>query len=335
MFCSKCGSKVYDDSIYCSYCGFKLHREDEEAQTLRQPAIKPESQVSPADNEKKEVAPVMEPLRKTSEQEVVPVNIMVQPVPDTIEKKEAPTQPKSVESNEGQQFLQYDEGGGQYLLDEQPADDEAEKGQKNIMAFSVISAIFAVLTIVASVFEMLDNVFEISEIARLIEVSITAVILIVFAFLNNRTASVLKGIAVFITMVADIVFVGWSSIMYCVESLTDNTIERLSMGFGKEEWAIAVFFISMLVWLGAMYIFFIIDSVRSFAGTGDMKILALFFGFAAAAALVVNIVFRALIEDGVTLYYDIVPMNAGYVFLILAVFFGIIGKKKLKKQEQE
>lgn len=52
MFCTNCGHKLYDDAVFCSYCGIKLHKEENEsAVSVSAPMIKPESQVGPADNE--------------------------------------------------------------------------------------------------------------------------------------------------------------------------------------------------------------------------------------------------------------------------------------------
>ena len=330
MFCTRCGSKVSDDdAIFCAYCGYKLHREENEATT---PIIKPESKICTMDNENKEVASVMEQMEKVPEKEVVPVNIMVQPVPDTMAANEISKQTEGIEGNGSTTYMPYE--NQQYVEMEQSSEDVNEK--KNIIAFSVLSVIFALFTIAASVFEMLDARSEMQDIARLIEISITAIILIVYAFLNNRTVSVLKGIAVVIAMAADIIFVGFSSIQYSIESLTSSfTVHRLSIGNGKEEWIIAAFFISMLVWFGAMYIFFIIDAIRSFIGTRNIKTFTLFFGFVAAVAIVANIIFRAIIEDSVTLYLEIVPMNLGYVFLILTMCFGFMEKKKLKNKEHD
>lgn len=336
MFCTNCGHKLYDDAVFCSYCGIKLHKEENEAAvSVSAPMIKPESQVGPADNENRQVATVEALPDKASEEGVVPVNILVQPVPDSIETKEEEKDTVKIEDNDVRQNIPYE--NQQYLQQEpEPVAEVKENKKKNIFAFSVLSVLFAVLTIAASVFEMLDVSSELSDVARLIEISITSVILIVFAFLNYRTVSVLKSIALVITMAADIIFIGYSSIEYCVESLIGSmTIERLSSRHGVEEWIVAAFFISMLVWFGMMYIFFIIDAIRGFMGTRGIKTLTLFFGFAAGMAAAANIVFRAVIEDGVTLYYDIIPMNIGYVFLILAICFGIIGKRRLKKQGQD
>lgn len=328
MFCSNCGSKVYDDSIYCSYCGFKLHREDNETHVQETGAvIRPESQIITTDNANKEAAPVTEPPTMTGGEQVVPVNIMVQPVPDTMPANEIPKQTEGIEGGNGTFFMPDEE---------QQQQIETTQEKKNIFAFSVISAVFAVLTIAASVFEMLDNVFVIEDTLRLIEISITAIILIAYAFTNYRTISVLKGIAVIIALVADIIFVGYSSIEYGIESLlSNNMIERLSARYVIEEWVVAAFFISLLLWFVIMYIFFIVDAIRGFMGTRKLKAVTLLLGFMAASAVVANIVFRSIIEGDVTLYYDIVPMNSVYAFLILSMCFGIIGKKKLKTEEQE
>lgn len=334
MFCTNCGRKLNDDAIFCSYCGIKLHKEENESPVLETaPMIQPDSSIDSIDNENHQVASVSRLPDNVSDEGVIPVNIMVQPVPDAIETKEEQKKTEEIEDKNSRQYVPYEEQ--QYLQQEQQPIAEI-KEKKNIMGFSVLSVIFAVLTIAASVFEMLDDVSELSDVARLIEVSITSIILIVYAFLNYKTVSVLKGIAIVITMAADIIFVGYSSIEYCIESLTGSmTLERLSIRHDTEEWIIAAFFISMLVWFGAMYIFFIIDAIRGFMGTRKIKTLTLFFGFVSAAALITNIVFRAIIEDNITLYYDIVPMNLGYVFLILAMCFGIIGKRRLKKHEQD
>lgn len=330
MFCTNCGNRVNDDAVFCTNCGFKLHREETAIQEAS-PIIKPDSQLKTIDNENKEPAPAVKLPEQPKEEEVVPVNIMVQPVPDVMPVNEITKQTDGIEGNGSTSFIPSDNQQYVQMQMQQPAAVVKEK--KNIVAFSVLSVIFALLTLAASVFEMLDDVSKIQDIVRLIEVSITAIILIVYAFSNNRTVSVLKGIAVAVAMVADIIFVGFSSIKYSIETLTSDTaLKILSIGSGKDEWIITAFFISMLVWFGAMYIFFVIDAIRGFAGTRKVKTFTLFFGFAAVAAIAANIVFRAIIEDSVALYYDVVPMNLGYVFFVLTMCFGIIGKKRLKNK---
>lgn len=328
MFCTNCGNKVNDDAVFCTNCGFKLYKEEKEAQIPEaSPVIRPNFQVGGNDNTAKEVANQAKLPSQKEEEEVVPVNIMVQPVPDTMPVNEIP---KKTDEINGSSTAYVPYGNQQYVQMQNFAQEV--KVRKNIIAFSVLSVIFSLLTIAASVFEMLDDVSEIQDIARLIEVCITSIILIIYAFSNNRTVSVLKGIAVAVTMAADIIFVGYSSVKYCINSLTgNNAIRVLSLASGEKEWVITAFFISMLAWFGEMYIFFIIEAIRGFAGARGAKTITLFFGFVAAAALIANIVFRSIIE-GMTLYYDVVPMNLGYVFLILTMCFGIIGKKRLKKQ---
>ena len=214
MFCTNCGHKLYDDAVFCSYCGIKLHKEENEAAvSVSAPMIKPESQVGPADNENRQVATVEALPNKAAEEGVVPVNILVQPVPDSIETKEEEKNTAKIEDNDSGQNIPYE--NQQYLQQEpEPVAEVKENKKKNIFAFSILSVLFAVFTIAASVFEMLDASSELSDVARLIEISITSVILIVFAFLNYRTVSVLKSIALVITMAADIIFIGYSSIEY-------------------------------------------------------------------------------------------------------------------------
>lgn len=330
MFCTNCGNKVNDDAVFCTNCGFKLHREETPILEAN-PIVKPDSQIKTIDNENQTVAPVPKLPEQPAEEEVVPVNIMVQPVPDTTPVNEIPKQTDGIEGNSSTSYIPYE--NQQYVQMQMQQPGAIVKEKKNIIVFSVLSVIFALLTIAASVFEMLDDVSEIQDIARLIEVSITSIILIVYAFSNNRTVFVLKGIAVSIAMIADIVFVGFSSVKYSIESVTsDADITLISIVSGQDKWIVAAYFISMLAWFGAMYIFFIIDAIRGFVGTRKVKTFTLFFGFVSVAAIVANIVFRAIIEDSVTLYYDVVPMNLGYVFLILTMCFGIIGKKRLKNK---
>lgn len=330
MFCTNCGNQVDENAVFCTNCGFKLYKEEVTQIPEAEPVIRPESQVSTFNNENQSVANVTQQPVKSPDEEVVPVNIMVQPVPDTTAEREIPKQTAAINGGNGASFVPYN--NPQYVQMQQPV--SAIKEKKNIIAFSILSVLFALLTIAASVFEMLDDVSEIQDVVRLIELSITSIILIVYAFTNDRTVSVLKGIAVAIAMVADAVFIGASSIKYSIESITnDNTITLLSKGSGKDEWVIMAFFISMLVWFGAMYIFFIIDAIRGFTGTRRIKTFVLFFGFIAVIGVIANIIFRAIIEDGIVLYSDIVPMNIIYVFFILTMCFGIIGKKNLKKQQ--
>lgn len=326
MFCTNCGSKVNDDAVFCINCGFKLYRQEQEVS----PIASQNSQISSTSAEIKNVAPIMEQPVKSVEEEVVPVNIMVQPVPDTMGVNEIPKQTEGIGDGQSPRFMSYE--NQQYVQMQQAETVVFEK--KNIIAFSILSVIFSLLTIAASVFEMIDDVSKVQDIARIIEIYITAIILIIYAFANNRTVSVLKGIAVTIAMVADIIFVGFSSIKYSIESLTsDSIIKGLSLVSNKDEWIIYAYFISMLTWLGAMYIFFIIDAIRGFIGTRRIKTFTLFFGFVAVAGIVSNIIFKAVIENRVALYSDIVPVNLSYVFLVLAMCFGITGKKKLKKNK--
>lgn len=327
MFCTNCGNQVDESAVFCTNCGFKLYKEEVTQIPEAEPVIRPESQVRTYNGEEQQVSNVMKEPVKSSEEEVVPVNIMVQPVPDTAAEKEIPKQTGAINGGNDTPFFPYN--NPQYIQMQQPA---AIKEKKNIISFSILSVIFALLTIAASVFEMLDDVSEIQDVARLIELSITSVILIIYVFANDRTVSVLKGIAVAIAMVADAVFIGDSSIKYSIESLTDEkTITLLSKASGNGEWVVMAFFISMLVWFGAMYIFFLIDAIRGFVGTRKIKTFVLFFGFIAVIGVIFNMIFRAIIEDGIVLYSDIVPMNIGYVFFVLTMCFGIIGKKNLKK----
>lgn len=309
MFCTNCGTKLNDDALFCTNCGARVN-DVPEAVPVTRPAAEPVKY----EDKNEQVAVMMQSPAAVTSKEVVPLNISIQPVPNTVNAQQL-TNDKPQYTN-----IPYSEP------DTLP---QVQKQKKTIIPLAVLSLIFALLTIGAAIAEMLDDASGVQDIARLIEMMISVVVIIIYAFSNNRTVSVLKGIALSILLISDIIFVGYSSIKYAIDSFgSDITILAILKDVNEE--TVTAYFISILVWCGSMYIFFIIDAIRSFAGARGAKTITLFFGYIAILGIIVQMVLKMIIDGELSLILGFVPVNLIYIFLILTIAFGISAKKKIK-----
>lgn len=201
-----------------------------------------------------------------------------------------------------------------------------------IIPLTIISILFSILAIAAAVSEMIDGSGEISDIAKLIIISVTSAVLIVSAVSDSRFISVLKGNMLTIFLIADIVFVGFSSVKYAIETMGTDA-SKLAKSFDVSEGLIMAYLVSVIVWIVGMYIFFIIDMIRAYIGTGKIKILTLFFGCVAALGVIMQMILMAVVQGSITVYFGFIPINTVYACMILGAVFGVASKKTKKSSD--
>ena len=323
MYCTNCGGKVNDDALFCTNCGTKIKRVSV-TETMTEKEIKTNI---PVKNQIPEAVPVERPVQevdfiredvvKEEKEEVIPVSISIQPVPP------APMD-IGISENINNNRFQYNNSGNIEAY-------EPVKERNIIIPLAVFSIIFSILTIGAAVIEMLDGSSGMSDVAYLIEVSIAAVIILVFAVTDIRTVSFLKGIALLIFMVSDIIFVSFSSVKYSIETLNNGT-GIIAEYFNVSEGLVMAYMVTVIVWFASMYIFIAADAIRAFIGTKKAKIVTLFFGYIGLLAVIMQIIFKLIIEGKVEMYLGFLPVNFTYIFFLLAVMLGISSKKKTAKK---
>lgn len=316
MLCNKCGAELNEDAMFCSKCGVKIQSEEKietETKTETKKSILEQDKVL---NHIPEAVPVLRPeqevMREKKEitiesSEVIPVNISIQPL--SAEK------PKEIEDNLN-------------VISDSVTGYISETKSKDIMILKIFSVIFSVLTIGAAVIEIIDKNSTIASIAVMIEIIIASIAFIIFAFNSSKQISILKGIALLIVMVSDVIFIGFDSIKYAISTFGEKAA-KIATANDVAEGLIVTYLIACLVWFVFMYIFFVIDTIRSFAYTRRFKVITLFFGYTSMLAVILQIVLRFFIEIDVKLLLGFLPVNLVYVFLLLSIIFGISSKKKL------
>lgn len=307
MLCINCGVELNDDVMFCTKCGVKIQGTAVKAEPKNSipeampvlnhipeavPVLRPDQEVM---REKKEIA--------VENSEVIPVNISIQPIPVA--------KPKEIEDN-----LNVISGPVSFFI--------ATTKSNDIMLLKIFSIIFSVLTIGAAIIGMLDKSSSKAYIASMIIIIITS---IVFLLSNIKPISILKGIALLILLVSDVIFIGYDSIKYSISTFGEKASEIAASNNVIEELIVA-YLISCLVWFVFMYLFFVIDMMRSFTCTRKFKVITLFIGYISMLAVILQITLRFFIESDVETLLGFLPMNLVYVFLLLSIMFGISSKKK-------
>lgn len=323
MYCIICGSKVNDDAVFCTKCGNKIQRQNGEPQVQM---VKKTVTATPVLNKIPEAVPVVRPVQEITnvggqlaaknKEEVVPVNISIEPV--TMPRMDIP-QIDKIAPNQG------------YMTDNTAgAIGETKKTKTTILPFVILSLIFAALTVFAGACEIINVSSGVKDVALIIEIFILVIICVVYLFNNNKVVGTLKAIGLLFFIISDLVFVGFDSIKYGIDGITSNASIIIADLNNVSVSVVKAYFISILVWYGFLYLFCIVDGIRAVLYTRKAKLIAALPGIISIAGVVVSIVTRALIE-GQVLTYFLVPVNSVYIFLILTIVFGIMSKKKIGK----
>ncbi len=315
MYCTKCGNKLLDEALFCTNCGAKIQRTavtqtmtEREVQTAIPVGNEMPKEV-PAERPDMEVANQNQSIVVAQKEEVVPVNISIQQMPAGMDN--------AIGQNQRMQ-VNYNMAGN---IEGMPAIKE----KNTIKPLAILSIIFSVFAIVSAVIEMIDVTSDMKDISRLLIISMASIMVILYAVMNNKTVSCVKGNALIFVFIADVIFVGFRSIKYAVENL-DN-VSRIARSFDVSEGLISTYLVTIIVWFMSMYIFLITDSIRAIVGTVKVKIITLFFGYIAVLAVIMQMIFKLIIEDEIVLLCGFLPVNITYVIFLLAVMFGISSKK--------
>ena len=316
MFCMKCGTKLADDAVFCFNCGNRLTPEQPVAEAIASSSsVVNESSVNLSNEFKQQAeqtvnqfAPESPAGQFMAEQ---PIN---QFAPEQLNMNSASYHQPVFNQPSYRQPTQpvYQQPIAQNQI-------PLKKGSKA----TVPAVIFAVLAVLSSVMICVSAFIkgDMGTGFENIAFALCSVLIIVFAVSKSGISSILKGVGLVIVTALHVIFFGVAAFGACFDI------------FGNAKAGIDYYYaVILLLELVLLYVFMLLNIVRSFMNAKKASSIMLLVGYIAGLLIIAAFVVDVVSELAGLFAFGFIPIDLGLVLMLLADIFAIIARAK--KQEE-